>query len=300
MQKTYFLVCFIISFASGEECWTPDGWPKNDEDCVKRYGEARGKYCHGRLDERGCEYEMGSCIPPLHEFFQDNDGNACPNTCEVEGCRRDLGEKPCLGPMVNGCRGQGFCQAETPRIDGNGNCIAMCPGDPSTCDAEKGEFLCKGEIDFSSGCQVEADYCASAEYNGPTNCPPICKPWLNYCRGENRRACDLGLDENDCPLGVYCGDMTCGGKFTRGCYFEDATHEGELVDRLKNIASAYECQIKCQEHEDCQWFVWKEKNKRCSLKKGDVAILISAWCGEKCKGKVAGPKTCTGHYSWPH
>ena len=101
------------------------------------------------------------------------------------------------------------------------------------------------------------------------------------------------MDENDCPLGGYCGDMTCGGEFTRGCYYEDATHEGELVDRLKNIETAYACQVKCQEHEDCQWFVWKEKNKRCSLRKGDVAILTSSWCGKRRKGKVAGPKICS-------
>ena len=302
MHKTYFLLCFIISFASGEECWDycPD-CPKNDEDCVKQKGEVYGKYCPGRLDERGCEVTMGRCIQVLNYAFQDNDGNACPNTCELERCRP--GEKACPGQVVNGCRGQGFCQTPTPRNDGYGNCDARCPVDPSTCDAEKGEVLCKGEIDYSSGCQIEEDYCSNIHYwpnNGNPNCPPICKfPSSSYCNGDNRRICDLGLDENDCPLGGYCGDMTCGGEFTRGCYFEDATHEGELVKRLKNIETAYECQIKCQEHEDCQWFVWKEKNKRCSLKKGDVAILPSAWCGEKCKGKVAGPKICSRDGTWP-
>ena len=121
MQKTYFLLCFIISFATGEECWDrcPD-CPKNDEDCVKQMGEVYGKYCPGRLDERGCEVTMGRCIQVLNYAFQDNDGNACPNTCELEGCRP--GEKACPGPIVNGCRGQEFCQAPTPRNDGYGFC----------------------------------------------------------------------------------------------------------------------------------------------------------------------------------
>ena len=85
---------------------------------------------------------------------------------------------------------------------------------------------------------------------------------------------------------------------------EDTTYEGDLVDgenRINNIGSAYECQVKCQEHQECKYFVWKKKSKRCSLKKiptkGNLAGIIDG-CGKKCKGKVTGPKFCSDKPRW--
>ena len=57
----------------------------------------------------------------------------------------------------------------------------------------------------------------------------------------------------------------------------------------KKVASAEDCQQKCQENPECMFFVWNSDNNNCVLKKEKGAVKKN--CGP-CAGKVSGPKNC--------
>jgi len=253
--------------------------------CNYDYGEV---YCPGGIDSwSGCEMP-GYCA----YSYYDN----CPAVCDVS-CDYGNGETMCHnGYDENGCDLGSYCMA--PTMDKwNNTCYANCP---PVCNAAYGEVFCPGGFDSYSGCEMPG-YCA---YPWSTECPAVCWPTCDYYNGE--MYCDNGVDENGCSLGGYCA-ATCGtfnATATAGsCFEEDTVYKGEPlkdVNPIKDVESALDCQVQCQENPDCEYFTWnsgtgggkwnKKNANTCWLKSTQGNIKMH--CGKKCTGRTSGAKFC--------
>ena len=113
-----------------------------------------------------------------------------------------------------------------------------------------------------------------------------------HCNGELLAERDITPASKQLSFTVNGRPLEDLSKPPESCFWNDMTYRGGLVQeggRLRNIESAFECQKKCQEHPDCEYFNYKHKRGLCVLKKEGV---LEADCGRRCNGKIAGPKNC--------
>ena len=74
---------------------------------------------------------------------------------------------------------------------------------------------------------------------------------------------------------------------------------GDKNFHIEDITSLEDCQQECVKDPDCNFFTWNspdfwKTNRRntCWLKAGQGKIKQD--CGNKCTGKISGPKICRG------
>ena len=72
-----------------------------------------------------------------------------------------------------------------------------------------------------------------------------------------------------------------------GCFDENTGRtKGKNLGLITNVMSAYDCQLKCQETNECEYFVYKESHKEC------VLTSIGAEPKSDKVGLTFGPKYC--------
>ena len=92
-------------------------------------------------------------------------------------------------------------------------------------------------------------------------------------------------------------------KIPGSCFEEDTVYKGEPlkeVNPIKDVESALDCQVQCQENPDCEYFTWnsgtgggkwnKKNANTCWLKSTQGNIKMN--CGKKCTGRTSGAKFC--------
>lgn len=244
----------------------------------------------------GCPGQW-NCIAPTKNRFDGSDCTAsCPPMCFAE-----QGEVYCPGPFdSNGCKMTGYCASSylSPSLT---DCPALCH---PQCDYYNGEWLCDNGND-ENGCHLGA-YCMAPTFDKWNNtcdasCPPVCNADLGevFCPGS--------IDSySGCEMPGYC-NATCGAFNATGntgsCFEEDTVYKGKPlkdVNPIRDVESALDCQVLCQENPECEYFTWNsgtgggnwnKKNKNtCWLKSIQGSIKMN--CGKKCSGKTSGAKFC--------
>ena len=72
----------------------------------------------------------------------------------------------------------------------------------------------------------------------------------------------------------------------RGCFLKDTGRNGgRNLGTFTNVTSEYQCQMKCQENEECEYFVYKKSQFECKLTNKSASPI-------KRVGHLFGPKYC--------
>ena len=72
----------------------------------------------------------------------------------------------------------------------------------------------------------------------------------------------------------------------RGCFSKDTGRNGgRNLGTFTNVTSEYQCQMKCQENEKCEYFVYKKSQFECKLTNKSASPI-------KRIGHLFGPKYC--------
>ena len=72
----------------------------------------------------------------------------------------------------------------------------------------------------------------------------------------------------------------------RGCFIKDTGRNGgRNLGTFTNVISEYQCQMKCQENEECEYFVYKKSKFECKLTNKSASPI-------KRVGHLFGPKYC--------
>ena len=77
---------------------------------------------------------------------------------------------------------------------------------------------------------------------------------------------------------------------TAGCFKDGYGIGGGDVGYIRNVASAYDCQVNCERKASCQAWEWKKENGDCSLKSKPLSQFKHYNFGPR----IAGPKFCAG------
>ena len=98
----------------------------------------------------------------------------------------------------------------------------------------------------------------------------------------------LGKCKEKIPLLLLLFTESC---FQNGIYSKLTIYIDNVLERLENFSSAHDCQKKCQEHQDCQfWSFRSDHTGHCFLQSYDAA-LNTMHC-EPTFSCIRGPKFC--------
>ena len=198
------------------------GCEQGDLTCYNSYVDSNGchlhePYCYPHYNSstgcfQQCPPEAGK-MHCLREYMQpatsecpsfwiqnSTDGNGCPNICPPEECSGTYGCP--ASPDENGCPTERVCYDPSNNMDGSCGCpdLTGCPANTTRCPVFKiisedtyeacyPEFIClPPPSPFLAHCDLG------------TSCPKVCLLNETYC--------DLGTDEDGCPLGGICVPYT--------------------------------------------------------------------------------------------